>query len=330
MALDLFKRVESHKGLFSVEKISLIYNLLTSFLILFMFQRMDHPWIMIRDRAAIACMTFLLMYLYRLAPCKFSAFVRIAVQLSLLSYWYPDTFEFNRLLPNLDHVFASAEQWIFGGQPAILFSYYLPQIWVSEPLNMGYFFYYPMIVIVVMFYFIYRFDLFEKLSFVLVTSFFIYYIIFIIIPCAGPQFYFPVIGYDSVAHGVFPSIGDYFDHNQNLTLGPDYEKGFFYNLVKLSQQVGERPTAAFPSSHVGISTILMIMAWRGARRLFWWLFPFYLLLCMATVYIQAHYLIDSIVGFISAFFIYIFVSKMFKWWFAVPMFKVSGGLKVES
>ena len=79
MALDLFKRVETRKGLFAVEKVTLIYNLLTSILILFLFQRMDHPWHMLLDRVMIAGMTFLLMYLYRLAPCKFSAFVRIAI-----------------------------------------------------------------------------------------------------------------------------------------------------------------------------------------------------------------------------------------------------------
>ena len=53
MALDLFKRVETRKGLFAVEKITLIYNLLTSILILFLFQRMDHPWHMLLDRAMI-------------------------------------------------------------------------------------------------------------------------------------------------------------------------------------------------------------------------------------------------------------------------------------
>ena len=104
MALDLFKRVETRKGLFAVEKITLIYNLLTSILILFLFQEMDHPVQMLADRAVIAGMTFLLMYLYRLAPCKFSAFIRIVIQMSLLSYWYPDTFEFNRIFPNLDHI----------------------------------------------------------------------------------------------------------------------------------------------------------------------------------------------------------------------------------
>ena len=250
MALDLFKRVETRKGLFAVEKITLIYNLLTSILILFLFQEMDHPVQMLADRVVIAGMTFLLMYLYRLAPCKFSAFVRIAIQMSLLSYWYPDTFEFNRIFPNLDHVFASVEQWMFGGQPAVWFCERFPQMWVSEPFNMGYFFYYPMILLVVVWYFLYRFDLFEKVSFVIVTAFFIYYLIYIFVPVAGPQFYFPAIGSDHVAQGIFPSIGDYFHHHQELLPGPGYEHGFFYNLVESSQQVGERPTAAFPSSHV--------------------------------------------------------------------------------
>lgn len=321
MALDLFKRVESRKGLFAVEKVTLIYNLLTSILILFLFQQLDHPWHMLLDRAMIAGMTFLLMYLYRLAPCKLSAFVRIAIQMSLLSYWYPDTYEFNRFFPNLDHLFASAEQWMFGGQPAIWFCHSMPHMWVSEAFNLGYFSYYPMILVVTMYYFIFRYELFEKLSFVIVTTFFIYYLIYIFVPVAGPQYYFPAIGLENVAQGNFPSIGDYFNYHQELLPGPGYDHGFFYNLVEGSQQVGERPTAAFPSSHVGVSTLLMIMAWRGSRKLFAFLLPFYILLCGATVYIQAHYLIDAVAGFITAFVFYVLVTNMYKRWFAVPMFK---------
>ena len=89
MALNLFKKVDTRKGLFAVEKITLIYTLLTSILILYLFQEMDHPVRMLFERSLIVGVTFLLMYLYRLAPCKFSAFVRIAIQMSLLSYWYP-------------------------------------------------------------------------------------------------------------------------------------------------------------------------------------------------------------------------------------------------
>ena len=321
MALDLFKRVETRKGLFAVEKVTLIYCLLTSVLILFLFQRMDHPWQMLMDRVAIVGVTFLLMRLYRLAPCKFSAFIRIAVQMSLLSYWYPDTYEFNRFFPNLDHLFASGEQFLFHGQPAIWFCRAFPQFIISEAFNMGYFFYYPMILVVTMFYFIFRFELFEKISFVLVTSFFIYYLIYIFLPVAGPQFYFPAIGLDHVGQGIFPSVGDYFNTHKELLPGPGDQHGFFYGLVEGSQQVGERPTAAFPSSHVGISTILMIMAWRGSKKLFACLTPIYVLLCAATVYIQAHYVIDAIAGFFSAILIYILVSRLFNRWFATPMFK---------
>lgn len=320
MALDLFKRVNTHKGLFAVEKISLIYNLITTLLILFMFQRMDHPWTMLIDRAIIAGLTFLLMYLYRLAPCKFSAFVRIVVQMGLLSYWYPDTYEFNRFFPNLDHLFATAEQIIFQSQPALDFCTNMPYWWASEAFNMGYFAYYPMIFIVAMYYFIFRFELFEKISFIIVCSFFIFYMIYIFVPVAGPQFYFPAIGMENAEIGVFHAVGDYFNHHQELLPAPGFDDGFFYNLVEGSQQVGERPTAAFPSSHVGISTILMIMAWRGNKLLFTALFPFYFLLCGATVYIQAHYLIDAIAGFVLAIFFYWLTTKMYKRWFANPSF----------
>ena len=102
MAVKLFERVESGKGLFAVESISLIYNALTSLLILLLFPRMDHPGVMLLERAGIVALTFGLIALYQTFPCRLTAFVRMAVQMSLLAYWYPDTFEFNRLFPNLD------------------------------------------------------------------------------------------------------------------------------------------------------------------------------------------------------------------------------------
>ena len=70
---------------------------------------------------------------------------------------------------------------------------------IRDRFNMGYFFYYPMILLVVVWYFLYRFELFEKVSFVIVTAFFIYYLFYIFVPVAGPQFYFPAIGNDNVA-----------------------------------------------------------------------------------------------------------------------------------
>ena len=322
MALDWFKRVESSKGLFAVERISLIYNAITTILIVLLFSRMDHPGTMLVERVGIVAITFALIYLYQKYPCRLSAFIRMAVQMSFLAYWYPDTFEFNRLFPNLDCFFASAEQFLFNCQPSVEFSKLCPDIWFSEPFNMGYFAYYPLIGIVAIYYFVFRFELFEKASFVIVTSFFLYYLIYIFVPVAGPQFYFPAIGMDNVSACNFLAIGDYFNHNDILLPGPGFEQGLFFDLVEASQEVGERPTAAFPSSHVGISTILMIMAYRVNKKLCYGLSPFYVLLCCATVYIQAHYLIDVFAGWISAVGIYIFSTWMYKRWFASRDFRL--------
>ena len=60
MAIDLklFERVHSGRGLFAVESISLIYNALTSILILILFSRMDHPELMLMERLGIVVLTF--------------------------------------------------------------------------------------------------------------------------------------------------------------------------------------------------------------------------------------------------------------------------------
>ena len=76
--------------------------------------------------------------------------------------------------------------------------------------------------------------------------------------------------------------------------------------------MGEYPTAAFPSSHVSITTILLILAFKESRRLGFCLLPISLLLYGATVYIQAHYVIDAITGFITAFPVYFLTQYIYK------------------
>lgn len=318
MALELLKKTSARKGLLAIEKIGLIYNLITTCLIAFLFPRMSCPGEMLLGRAAIVGGMGALYLIYRAYSCKLTSFLRTAFQLGLLAYWYPDTYEFNRLFPNLDHLFASWEQALFHSQPAITFAERFSSVWFSEAFNLGYFSYYPMIFSVAVFYFLFRYKAFDKAAFILVASFFIYYLIYIFVPVAGPQYYFPAIGAEEVAAARFPAVGDYFNHHTGLQPSPGQEWGLFYRLVDASQQAGERPTAAFPSSHVGISTILLILAYQAKKALFLVLLPFYVLLCCATVYIQAHYLIDAMAGFVSAFLIYGISVWMYTRWF-VPV-----------
>lgn len=312
MALDWLNRIGPLKGQYLVEATSLIYTVLTTIAIFMLYGKMDHPLQMLLERLAIAVVTIALLVVYRKYPCKVTAFLRVGFQLALLSYWYPDTFEFNRLLPNLDHLFADAEQTIFGSQPAYWFHKLYPQLWFSEAMNMGYVSYFPLIAVITCWYFVKCFDHFEKCGFVLTASFFIYYIIYMVLPVAGPQFYFPAIGEENVLAGVFPAVGDYFNLHPELLPYTEQGQGFFYHLLELSHAAGERPTAAFPSSHVGISTIIMLMGWRSSKRLALIMLPFYILLCISTVYIEAHYIIDVLAGWISGYLLYVFSSWLFR------------------
>ncbi len=314
MIKDYFK-IEKNpkKGLMALEWATLAYMALTVVTMLFTYTKLVNPESMIWGRIRVLVITGALWAVYRMVPCRMTRMTRVLAQMSLLAWWYPDTYEINRLFPNLDHLFAGWEQQIFGCQPALLFAKALPWPIVSELMDMGYFMYYPMIAIVVYFYFFRRYQEFERISFVVLASFFLYYIAFIFIPVAGPTFYYDAVGVQEIAKGIFPALGDYFNTHTSCLPTPGYTDGIFYHLVEDAKAAGERPTAAFPSSHVSVSTICMLLAWHTKnRKLVYGLLPFYIFLCMATVYIQAHYLIDAVAGLVTGVFVYfilMFFSK---------------------
>ncbi|MBQ8701563.1 MAG: phosphatase PAP2 family protein [Prevotella sp.] len=301
MALDLFKiEKKPLKGLMAVEWVVMIYLVVTLVITLLFYGSMVNPNAMISGRIQIAVTTLLLWAVYRMYPSQLMRLIRICVQMALLSWWYPDTYELNRLLPNLDHVFASWEQALFGFQPALLFSAKISSPVFSELMDLGYASYYPLIALIVIFYFISRRTEFERCAFVIMASFFAYYIIFDLLPVVGPTFYYNAVGVDEIARGSFPAMGDYFNYHQECLTSPGYTDGVFYHLVEDAKDAGERPTAAFPSSHVGITTVLMWLAWQTRnRRLLYFMLPFFVLMFFATVYIQAHYAIDALAGLLT-------------------------------
>ncbi len=303
------------KGLLAVEWVIMAYLAFTLLLMLITYTKLQNPEAMLWGRARFVATTLAVWGAYRLVPCRLTMFCRVGVQLALLSWWYPDTYEFNRMFQNLDHVFAGYEQQLFHCQPALLFSQKVTNGVFSELMHLGYASYYPLIALVTLYYFCYRYQEFTRATFIILASFFIYYVIFVLLPVTGPQYYYLAAGVDQIAQGHFPNIGDYFaTHDEALPI-PGWKDGFFYQCVASAHAAGERPTAAFPSSHVGVTTILLLLAWHARnRKLLYTLLPFYILMCFATVYIQAHYAVDVIGGWISAVVIYtvlLFLSKKF-------------------
>jgi membrane-associated phospholipid phosphatase len=303
------------KGLLAVEWIAMGYLLLTLLMMAVLWDKLVSPEQMIKGRITFVLVTLAAWGVYWLKPCRLTMFLRIAVQMVFLSWWYPDTYELNRMLPNLDHIFAGCEQAVFGCQPALLFAQKVPWGWFSELMCMGYISYFPMMTILLIYYFFYRYNEFLKAAFVLLGAFFIFYVIFIFLPVTGPQFYYLAVGPEKIAAGVFPNLGDWFlTHSERMAV-PGWTDGFFYHLLEMAHNAGERPTAAFPSSHVGITTVVMLLAHHThCRKLVLGMLPFYILMCLSTVYILAHYAIDALTGLFTGvvlYFVLIRLSKRF-------------------
>lgn len=263
------------------EIITLIYTCLTGLLVCFFWSKPDNPILLLLIRVAVIVAIFGISQLAKHSSSKIIWFIRNIGPLALVAYWYPETYQLGKCIsPNLDHIFVAAEQWLFCCQPSIEFSKAIPYTWFNELMNFGYLTYFLMIIGTSLFLFFTNRILSQKTTFIILCSFLCYYIIFIILPVMGPQFYFP-----------YPdnSISD---------------AGIFRELLKFVQETGEEPTGAFPSSHVGICIINLVLLFKYARKGFYFLLPIAVLLILSTVYIKAHYLIDVIAGFITAPIIY--------------------------
>jgi len=309
----LFEREKKPlKGLLAAEWVIMGYMVLTLLFMLFTWTKLPNPEPMLWGRFHFVAMTVALWGVYRIVPCRFTLLCRVVLQLALLSWWYPDTFDLNRILPNLDPTFASLEQSLFGCQPALLFSQQWTHPVFSELMYLGYSSYFLLIVIVTFYYFFQRYQEFRRTSFVILSSFFVYYVIFVLLPVTGPQYYYLAVGVDNIAQGVFPPVGDFFLTHDEMMEMPGWKDGFFYQFMMHAHAAGERPTAAFPSSHVGVTFILLLLAWRSrSRRLVCIVLPFFLLMCLATVYIRAHYAIDVVAGLLSGFLFYIILQGVY-------------------
>ncbi len=233
-------------------------------------------------RLFIMLFVIAVIYFHQQRDKNWISFIHLFYPILLLSYFYGETALLNNLIfsDKLDPIIYNWEQTLFGFQPSLEFSIRFPQPWFSELLYMGYFSYYLLTFGVSLIFFIIKPTKAENVIFLIITSLFIYYLIFIIFPVVGPQYYFSP---------PFSEVAD---------------SGFFSRMVNLIQYYGEHPTGAFPSSHVGLVVIFLTITFNNLRWLFWVIVPLFLLILLATVYIKAHYAIDILVGLLSAPIVY--------------------------
>lgn len=307
---DYFRKDPSVKGFTIVDAITSVYIALTTLLILFYGPTMEKYGEMLITRGAVIVEICLLYTLRHFYPCRAARlFSDIAVMLGLV-FWYQEVYYFSSQLPYQDHIFAALEWKLFGCQPSLEFCQHVTSTFWYEAFNCGYYSYYYLMMVVVFFYGLCRYDQLSRTEFIYLTSFFLFYAIYEFLPVAGPYYYFHAIGTEAATTGNYPDLGHYFQTNHDMMHAE--VRGIFSQLVHNTQEFGELPAAAFPSSHCGMTVLCMILAWKARNPwLFWILIPFAVLLCLATVYIRAHYLIDTIGGVFFACLFYYLTSSIY-------------------
>jgi membrane-associated phospholipid phosphatase len=266
----------------AVETATLLYLVLTGIFIGFNFSVIENSWFHLLARLIMIAIIFLAAWL-RENVKKLPAwpFLYNAYPLLFLAYLYPETDALNNVFfQNLDMRFVYLEYSIFGFQPSIEFYKHFPSPWLVELMSFGYFSYYLLIFGGLIWIYFKNKNSFERAVFIVCSSFYLYYIIFIIFPVVGPQFFF--------------SSPDNF-------VG---EAGPFRWAMHWIEYLGERPTAAFPSSHVGITVIILILIFKEQKIFSLTLLPISFLLALSTVYLKAHYVVDVFAGLVTGFLFY--------------------------
>lgn len=239
-------------------------------------------------RIFIIALIGLLVFLNHKYSNGFISFLKNLYPLIFIGFFYTETSYLKNIFigSNLDAEVAHLESYLWGCQPSILFSQNIPQPWFCELMNICYFSYYILTSgVCLIIYFKNRIESYKSI-FIVIFSFYLYYIVFALIPVAGPQFYY---GYSDVE--------------------PPYLFGKIMHYILIN---AEEPTGAFPSSHVGISLILSYVCYKHQKIIFYITLPFVIGICFATVYLKAHYLVDVIGAFISVPIFIIISSYVYK------------------
>jgi membrane-associated phospholipid phosphatase len=168
------------------------------------------------------------------------------------------------------------EQALFGGQPALEWVRAFPSPAWSTLMHGAYLSYYAILAAAPLgLWWRGRRPAAREALFLMMTTFYACYAIFLAFPVAGPRYLFPPA--DNAATAV--------------------------PLARLAHRLLESGSAwgtAFPSSHVAVALVAAAAAWRGWRVLGAILLPAAVLLTLATVYGQFHYAVDALAGALVA------------------------------
>jgi len=271
MAITFYKKIKYFNCL---DIITLLYIFITGLFILYGYQKISNFQQHLLIRLLFIMISISFIYLNNKYNSNFLNFLRHTYPVFFLLYFYGETYFLNNIFFNyFDSFIIRLESKIFGFLPSEVFHSQFNLRLISEIMHFGYFSFYLIIAFFVLTYYFQFPYLYHRRMFSFLFSFYLFYLIFIIFPTAGPQFF--------------------------IQTPEDLPQGYlFTNLVHRIIEKADNPTGAFPSSHVGMTCIIMLWLFKDFKKAFFFWLPIALTLILSTVYIRAHYAIDVIASLI--------------------------------
>jgi membrane-associated phospholipid phosphatase len=260
-----------------IDNLIILYLLLTALLVAANGSRFPSFVLFIAFHLTLASTVYALRYLPAKLPPG-ARFLRDWYPAIAFPFLYKEVELFAGAFGNweLTSLLRSLEASLFGGQPSIYLSERLAWVPLSEYLHFCYLAYVLLFpVIGGYWYFTGRKHWFRELLFLVSMTYAVSYLFYILYPVDSPFYLSPPPGEPLSGHT-------------------------FYNLVHFMSERGGARGGAFPSSHVSISTVILLVTLEHQPRWVAWLLPVYIGLVFATVYGRFHYVLDIVAGLLLA------------------------------
>lgn len=137
-----------------------------------------------------------------------------------------------------------------------------------------------------------RYRAFHDFALAITITAFIGYTGYLLLPAVGPYMY---------QHAIYPDPLPGWGHG---------------GLLGIIARMKGSARDAFPSLHTAMTTVVLGMMWRDARKLFWTYLPIALGLYLSTMYLRVHYATDVAAGFVTAGIALYAAPKINRWWYA--------------
>ncbi len=172
-----------------------------------------------------------------------------------------------------DRWLIAIDRWIFGRDVTLWCQQFVTP-WLTALLYLCYATYFVLPVALVVPLWRRNRPVAQRAIHMIALAFYVSYIGYFLVPARGPRF--------TIVHDSPPDLA------ATTRLG-----SFIANTMNSASHTF---VDVFPSAHVLVTLVILTLAWRHARRIFWIMVPTSLLLLIATVYCRFHYVIDALAG----------------------------------